>query len=188
MTGHGGYGGGFVGGFGKGAGGFVGAMANRGGGMNGGGGKTGGYGAGGAYGGGSSQGCSNGGGYVGGGSGSSCGGGGGGGGGGPMGGFVGGGRAQPSRGDHYGFADEEMFPKVAKKLADLKNEFKPEALKAYRALQQALQQYSTPNGSRPNFEHTFRTSLDSLFPDAWQIDAKQIGSNNQWEVCSAPQR
>merc|ERR1719201_2031850 len=55
-------------------------------------------------------------------------------------------------------------------------------MKAYHALQLALQPHSRPNGSRPNFEKDFNESLCALFPHARNITARQIGSLNQWEV------
>jgi len=77
---------------------------------------------------------------------------------------------------------EDRFPKVAKQLSTLREKLPHDALKAYHALQLALQRHSTPHGSRPNFEKDFHESLSALFPDAWDIMARQIGSWNQWEV------
>jgi len=77
---------------------------------------------------------------------------------------------------------EDRFPRVAKRLSDLRENLPECALKAYQALQMALRPHSRPHGSRPHFEKDFHESLSTLFSDAWDIRARQIGSWNQWEV------
>jgi len=77
---------------------------------------------------------------------------------------------------------EDRFPRVAQRLSDLRQNLPECAMRAYQALQLALQPHSRPHGSRPHFERDFHESLSILFPDAWDISARQIGSWNQWEV------
>jgi len=80
------------------------------------------------------------------------------------------------------FFGEDRFPHVANRLLDLRTNLPECAMKAYQALQLALQPHSRPHGSRPHFEKDFHESLSMLFPDAWDISARQIGAWNQWEV------
>lgn len=77
----------------------------------------------------------------------------------------------------------DRLPGVAEKLVQVKNNLSEDATKAYQALQIALQRHSDPHGaSSVNFEKMFYDCLSAVFPEAWDVQARQIGGQNQWEV------
>eukprot|EP00449_Zooxanthella_nutricula_P044563 CAMPEP_0198594656 /NCGR_PEP_ID=MMETSP1462-20131121/140916_1 /TAXON_ID=1333877 /ORGANISM="Brandtodinium nutriculum, Strain RCC3387" /LENGTH=365 /DNA_ID=CAMNT_0044326273 /DNA_START=1 /DNA_END=1095 /DNA_ORIENTATION=- len=84
------------------------------------------------------------------------------------------------RGRYAAPASEDNFPKVAQRLSELRTGLDEDAARAYRALQLALQRQTA--GPRPNFETEFHESLSAMFPQAWDISARQVGGYNQWEV------
>jgi len=77
----------------------------------------------------------------------------------------------------------DRLPGVAEKLVQVKMNLSEDAAKAYQALQIALQRHSDPHGSSSvNFEKMFYDCLSAVFPEAWDVQARQIGGQNQWEV------
>lgn len=76
----------------------------------------------------------------------------------------------------------DRLPATAQKLSDMREGLTEDAMRSYRALQVALQRYSTPNASQQDFERDFNESLAAMFPGAYSITATQIGNNSQWEV------
>jgi len=78
--------------------------------------------------------------------------------------------------------NEDRIPRIAEKLGQLRETLPECAAKAYHALQLALRPHARSNGSAPDFDREFHDNLRVLFPNAWEIDARQIGSWNQWEV------